>query len=98
MQPPVFIGDELSATGYRLAGLLVRTPNKDEIRETLQWAIENTSLILLGSNCIEMLPAAELDSLLSTEKPPVVIVQDILGNAAMLDLSNKLKEQLGMLE
>jgi hypothetical protein len=98
MQSPVFIGDELSATGYRLAGLLVRTPNKDEIRATLQWAIENTSLILLGSTCIDMLPAAELDDLLSTENPPVVVVRDILGNSNMIDLSNKLKEQLGMLE
>jgi len=28
---PVFIGDEVSACGYRLAGLQVRVPGRDEL-------------------------------------------------------------------
>jgi vacuolar-type H+-ATPase subunit F/Vma7 len=98
MQTPIFIGDELTATGYRLAGLQVRTPNREKLRSTLEWAKENTSLILLGSTCIDMLLPRELDELLGTERPAVVIVRDILGSAEMIDLSRKLKEQLGMLE
>jgi vacuolar-type H+-ATPase subunit F/Vma7 len=98
MQSPVFIGDELTATGYRLAGLQVRTPDREQLPATLKWAMENTSLILLGSTCSEMLSQHDLDTLLQSQEPAVVVVQDIQGTSDMTDLSSRLKAQLGMLE
>jgi vacuolar-type H+-ATPase subunit F/Vma7 len=38
MAAPVYLGDEVSAAGYRLAGALVRTPLAGEETAALAWA------------------------------------------------------------
>jgi vacuolar-type H+-ATPase subunit F/Vma7 len=98
MSTPVFIGDEVSAAGFRLAGLRVRVPSDDDLLATIKWACDQAPLVLIGAETAERLPAAELDEALSRLSPPVVIVPDVRGRGAVPDVANRLRRQLGMLE
>jgi vacuolar-type H+-ATPase subunit F/Vma7 len=98
MPVPVYIGDEVSAAGYRLAGLDVRVPRTDELRATLRQACEEAPLVLISAELAQRLPAAELDVCLADITPPVVIVPDVHGGTGMPDLATRLRAQLGVLE
>lgn len=98
MSLPVYIGDEVSAAGFRLAGLQVRVPEADELMATLRRAAEDSPLMLISARIAQQLPAEELNELLAGVSPAVVIVPDVLGQAPMPDLATRLRRQLGVLE
>jgi vacuolar-type H+-ATPase subunit F/Vma7 len=92
-----YIGDELCATGYRLAGAQTfvsdAVTNLDELLES---ALQQTSLLLIGADVAAALPSERLHDLLRSLKPLVVVVPNIQGNKALPDLSTWLRGQLGM--
>jgi vacuolar-type H+-ATPase subunit F/Vma7 len=98
MSVPVFIGDEVSASGYRLAGLRVRVPAADELLAAVTAACDDASLVLLGAGVAQQLPAAQLEQLLASVSPPVVVVPDVRGHSRLADLPTRLRQQLGVLE
>jgi vacuolar-type H+-ATPase subunit F/Vma7 len=98
MSLPVFIGDEVNAAGFHLAGLRVRTPTADELLEVVQWARDHAPLVLISADIAQRLPAAVLDRLLAGITPPVVVVPDVHNAMPMPDLSIRLRRQLGVLE
>jgi vacuolar-type H+-ATPase subunit F/Vma7 len=95
---PIYIGDEVSASGFRLAGLRTRSPEPDECEEVLQWACNEAPLILISAALADCIPQHRLDECLSRQSPPIVVVPDVLGRASMPDLANRLRRQLGVLE
>lgn len=98
MTIPVYIGDAVSAAGYRLAGLRVHIPNTADIHTEIEQACDEAPLVLLGADIAAQLPVAELDRLLSRVAPAVVVVPDVRGKAPLPDLVNRLRRQLGVLE
>lgn len=98
MNAPLFIGDEVSATGYRLAGMDVRVPAPEEMLAVLQWALANAPLILLTAEYAARIPAAELTRALISIRPPVLIVPDAAGRVPAPDYSLRFKQALGVLE
>ena len=98
MSIPVYIGDEVSAAGFRLAGLQVFTPLPDDVMPAIRRACEQAPLVLLSAATAQLLDETELDELLAGIQPPVTIVPDVRGSAPMQDLSLRLKKQLGVLE
>lgn len=98
MKAPVYIGDAVSAAGYRLAGLRVHVPDSADIHTEIEQACHDASLVLLGADLAAQLPPAELDRLLSRLAPAVVVVPDVRGHAPLPDLVNRLRQQLGVLE
>jgi vacuolar-type H+-ATPase subunit F/Vma7 len=98
MSLPVYIGDAVSAAGYRLAGLRVHVPDTADIRAEIEQACEGAPLVLLGADLAGQLPVAQLDRLLSQVAPAVVVVPDVRGQAALPDLVQRLRQQLGVLE
>jgi vacuolar-type H+-ATPase subunit F/Vma7 len=98
MSSPVYIGDEVEAAGYRLAGLEVRVPGRDEILPQIHSACEQAPLVLIGAATARYIPTAELDRLLALVTPPVVIVPDVRHRAGLPDLATRLRAQLGVLE
>jgi vacuolar-type H+-ATPase subunit F/Vma7 len=98
MTIPVYIGDAVSAAGYRLAGLRVHIPNMADIHTEIEQACDEAPLVLLGADIAAQLPVAELDRLLSRVAPAVVVVPDVRGKAPLPDLVNRLRRQLGVLE
>jgi len=95
---PVYIGDAVSAAGYRLAGLRVHVPDTAELLMQIEQAAADASLVLLGADLAAQLPVAALDRLLSAVAPAVVVVPDVRGQAVLPDLVNRLRQQLGVLE
>jgi vacuolar-type H+-ATPase subunit F/Vma7 len=98
MKAPVYIGDEVSAAGYRLAGLQVHVPPADAVLEAVEVACDGAPLVLLGSDLASRVPAQQLDELLSRLQPAVVVVPDIRGRAGLPDMARRLRKQLGVLE
>ena len=98
MSLPVFIGDEVNAAGFHLAGLRVRTPTADKLLEVVEWACENAPLVLISADIAQRLPVDVLDRLLAGITPSVVIVPDVHNATPMPDLATRLRQQLGVLE
>lgn len=98
MSLPVFIGDEVNAAGFHLAGLRVKTPSAERLLEVVQWARKNAPLLLISADTARRLPAAVLDGLLASVDPAVVIVPDVHSATPMPDLATRLRQQLGVLE
>jgi len=98
MKAPVYIGDAVSAAGYRLAGLRVHVPESAALLAEIEQACADAPLVLLGADIAGRLPVVELDRLLSRLTPAVVVVPDVRGLASLPDLASRLRQQLGVLE
>jgi vacuolar-type H+-ATPase subunit F/Vma7 len=98
MSTPIYIGDEVSSAGFRLAGLRVRVAAKGEWKKELEWSMEQTQLVLISSAVASEIPMQELDHYLSRLSPAIVVVPDVHGAMPMMDLSTRLRKQLGMQE
>jgi vacuolar-type H+-ATPase subunit F/Vma7 len=95
---PVFLGDELSAAGFRLGGAVARTPNPGEEAELFAWAREHAPLVLITPAIADRLPAEQLAGALAASAPLVLIVPDVRGREQPPDLAQTLRRQLGMEE
>lgn len=98
MSLPVFIGDEVSACGYRLAGLQVHVPDRDQLDAVLAAACEEAPLVLISAGVARWLPAVQLERLLARVAPLLVVVPDVRGMAGPDDVASRMRRQLGMLE
>ncbi|WP_405231245.1 V-type ATP synthase subunit F [Lentisalinibacter salinarum] len=76
----VFIGDEVTGAGYRLAGLRVVAAGPDEAGEALASARrEDAALILIGAGSAGGIDGDELERVHRQGAPPVVVVPDAQG-------------------
>ncbi|MDH5324657.1 MAG: V-type ATP synthase subunit F [Gammaproteobacteria bacterium] len=98
MPAPVYIGDEISAAGFRLAGVRIRTPKSEDVAQTLAWACDNASLVMLSETMAMQLTEAELQGYLSRLYPPVVMLPEIRSLQSGFDLLSQLRSRLGVLE
>jgi len=95
---PVFIGDEVSAAGFRLAGVRIRTPQAEDLPSVITWARKNTSLILITQEYLNQLNKTDQQQLVSLLEPPVAVIPDINNITPLADLATQLRSQLGVLE
>lgn len=95
-RPPIFIGDEVTATGFRLAGASVRTPPQPELLEAFRQARKEAELVLVSVGYARQLPTEELRQALVALTPLVLIIPDLAGHVAMRDLLDRLGRELGV--
>ncbi len=93
-----FIGDEVTAAGYRLCGVDTTVATADRVLECIREAAERSQLILVGSSAVAGLDTDSLESLLAGQKPAVLIVPDIRGQHSLPSIAARVHKQLGMLE
>ena len=98
MPAPAFIGDEVSAAGFRLAGAQVRVPAPGEELGELREALREAELILVTAETAARIPAAVLRPLLAAARPLVLLVPDVRGAVAVPDVVGPIRAQLGMAE
>ncbi|MGD8642364.1 MAG: V-type ATP synthase subunit F [Gammaproteobacteria bacterium] len=98
MSAPLFIGDEVTAAGFHLAGVRTRTPSFDDLGKVLEWAQDNASLILLTAEYANRLSPEDRNRLLTQTVPPLVVIPDVRAGIAVDDLATELRQQLGVME
>lgn len=96
MHPPVYIGDEVTAAGYRLAGVEARVPARDDANAAFDDACAHAPLVFVSAAIAMHIDAAGLRTALAALRPLVLIVPDAQGAMARPDLAARLRGQLGM--
>jgi vacuolar-type H+-ATPase subunit F/Vma7 len=96
MNSPVYLGDEVSAAGFRLAGALVRTPRPGEEAAALAWARAQAPLVLVSATLAVAVGEAGMRTALSALQPLVLVVPDLHGETPLPDLAARLRTQLGL--
>ena len=93
-----YLGDEVTAAGFRIAGAvtLVITDSEPAIADALLDALASSELVLLAADVARKLPSALLDRALAARAPRVLVVPDLRGRAAAPDLASRLREELGL--
>ena len=96
MNAPVYIGDDIAAAGFRLAGLEVLVPAPGEEAAALVRARSHSPLVLLSAATAAQIPAVLLEPALLAATPITVLVPDIHGAVELPDPSARLRRQLGV--
>jgi vacuolar-type H+-ATPase subunit F/Vma7 len=97
MSAIVFIGDELSATGFRLTGIETVVADDDVLAgEVLAEVRKRAGLVIVTAAVAKRVPAAELERALRAESPIVAVIPDILRQTHPPDMAKKLRAVLGI--
>jgi vacuolar-type H+-ATPase subunit F/Vma7 len=96
MSAAVFIGDELSAAGFRLAGIETLVPKPDAVLATLQEARKRAPLVILTAEIARQIPPAELEEAMLAETPALAVIPDVLFRTPVPDLARKLRSAMGL--
>ncbi|MEW5790276.1 MAG: V-type ATP synthase subunit F [Pseudomonadota bacterium] len=92
----VFIGDEVTAAGYRLAGMRILLPELSAVGQALHEASAAAELVLITAEYAARLPPAHLRSALSARKPLVLVVPDARNRTELPELAARMRAQLGI--
>lgn len=93
-----FVGNEISAAGYRLCGVGVHIADRHNALSLIKQASETASLVLIGSSTAQFLRTSELEELMESISPSVLVVPDVDNRQAVPDIATLIHKQLGMLE
>jgi vacuolar-type H+-ATPase subunit F/Vma7 len=96
MAAPVFLGDDVAAAGFRLAGAIVRTPAPGTEGAALAEARATASLVLVSAEVAQRIDPAVLRAAQAAMAPLVAIVPDLHDAVAPPDLAARLRTQLGL--
>lgn len=91
-----FIGDELSAAGFRLAGARTLTPEKSETAKVLAGARQDCEMLLITAEYAREIPNRLLEQALANGKPLMLIVPDVLRQFQAPDLVRVVDRALGI--
>jgi vacuolar-type H+-ATPase subunit F/Vma7 len=94
----IFIGDELTASGFRLTGIDTVVPEPDGVGEALREARKKAALVIMTADLAQQVSAAELDAALIADRPQVAIIPDVRFAAPVPDLASRLRRVLGIEE
>ena len=96
MPAPAFIGDELTATGFALAGLDVFVPEANALAAVFRTALAERELVLITADRAAELPRNDLEAALGATTPMVVVVPDLRGRTNPPDLAGRVYAALGV--
>lgn len=96
MAAPLYIGDEIGAAGWRLAGARVAVPQPGGEAAALARGRAEAPLVLVSAAVAARIDAAVLAAAGSALAPLVLVVPDPQGEVALPDLAGRLRKQLGL--
>lgn len=96
MPAAVYLGDEFSAAGYRLAGAAVQVPGAGDATAALIRACAQAPLVLVSAALVAQVDALALRVACTALTPLVLVVPDLRGTATMPDLAARLRRELGL--
>ena len=92
----VFVGDELSAAGFRLCGLDTRVPLPGREADCFQKALKEARIVLVGSRCAKAIRPVSLEAALALLSPQVMVVPDWDGTQLEGEPAKKVRRVLGL--
>ncbi len=92
----IFIGDELTATGFRLTGIETLTPAPDEIAPAFDAACRRAALVFITAEAALRVPGGALDAALLADHPIVAVIPDVLTRVQPASLARRIKCILGI--
>jgi vacuolar-type H+-ATPase subunit F/Vma7 len=98
MSTCAFIGDEVTAAGFRLAGAEVHTPAPAELPALFERLLEGPELLLLTAGFATALGPERLQRAGARDRPLLLVVPDARGRERPPDLAAMLRSRLGMTE
>jgi vacuolar-type H+-ATPase subunit F/Vma7 len=96
MPAPVFIGDEVSATAYRLAGIDTRVPERTTVGREFGMALHAANLVVITAEFAAQLSEDVLHQAVRRAAPLVLIVPDAAGRVQPADLDRQVDRVLGI--
>lgn len=96
MRAPVFIGDEVTAAGFRLAGAQTVIPAAGSAGAVFSRALGQAGLVIITAACAAELPDAQLDRAMRKADPLVLVVPDAAGRVWPADLGAEVDRVLGI--
>ncbi len=96
MGAAIFIGDELSASGFRLTGIATLVPKPEAIGSAFAEARSRGSLVIITAELARHIPAPQLEAAMLAEAPTLAIIPDVLFRALPPDLTRRLRSVLGI--
>jgi len=96
MSRVAFIGDEISAAGYRLAGAAVFCPASSEVLKTFNEASAQADVVMITAEAARLIPEAQLSDALVATKPLVMIIEDVRARVSPPDLEKQMHAILGL--
>ncbi len=94
----VFIGDEVSAAGFRLAGVTCHTPAMSEVAGLFRRLRAEVGLILITAEYASELPERLVAEAQYEQRPLLLVIADIRDRVLPADITSALKRQLGLAE
>jgi len=98
MGAAVFIGDELTAAGFRLTGIDAVVAEPEAAANALHAARKEAALVIMTAELARHVPAAQLEAALIAEAPIIAIIPDVLERVSPPDLATRLRRTLGIEE
>jgi vacuolar-type H+-ATPase subunit F/Vma7 len=96
MSAPIYIGDEVSAAGFRIAGAHVTVPDDGAEAVALAEARAAAPLVLISAAVAARIPEHDMATALAALAPLTLIVPDLSGKIPVPDVAARLRRQLGM--
>jgi vacuolar-type H+-ATPase subunit F/Vma7 len=97
MPQAVFIGDEIAAAGYRLAGVRIYACDPSAVRALFdRLLMEHPPLLLIGESCVDLIGASRVHTAVTQAQPPVLVVADIYGQSGRDDIPESIRAVLGV--
>lgn len=96
MTVPAFIGDEVTATAWRLIGARAMAVDTGNVAAAFEAALGETGLLLITSACAAELDGQRLDAAVRDAKPLVLVVPDAAERLAPPDLDREVDRVLGI--
>lgn len=92
------IGDEVTAAGFRLAGVEVFLPDPADVGELVDRLWDQVQLILITAELAELLPPGRLRAAQLADWPLVLVIADVRDRVSAPDPASALRRQLGLSE
>lgn len=91
-----FIGDEVTATAWRLIGVRATAVDKGDVAAAFDAELGGPGLLLITAACAAELDDVRLDAAVRDAKPLILVVPDAANRSAPADLDSEVDRVLGI--
>jgi vacuolar-type H+-ATPase subunit F/Vma7 len=92
----LYLGDEATAAGFRLAGVAARVAPDDDVPGAFSHACRDAALVIVSASVAASLPDAVLARAQATSSRFVVVIPDLNGDTAVPDIAARIWTELGL--